>query len=125
MFPRHVRMASLRNTLVSAIACLEIEVRCPVVAEILTELAGSAGSNIGDITGGHRSIEGVSSHNLVNVWRGDQARVDKGVEPVNNDIRASEPQHREAATRSAELGRRFGEGREGEESSPMHPNRTF
>lgn len=70
-FLRHVRMAGLRNTLVSTVACLEVEVCRPVVAEVLAELASSAGSSIGDITSGHRSIEGISSHDLVDVWGGD------------------------------------------------------
>ena len=109
-------MAGLRYALVGAVAGLEVEVRSPVVAEVLAELTGGAGGNLRDVTSCHRRVESVASHDLVHVRRRDQARVDEGVEPVNDDVWAAEPQHSETRTgETPELGRRLGERREAEQ----------
>lgn len=131
-------MAELGNTLVGAVAGLEVQVGSPVVAEvlacicvskyamrvilnerILTELTGGAVSSGGDITGRHGGVETVSTHNLVNVGGRNGAGVDEGVETVNDNVRASESEHSGAET-TAELGRRIGEGSEAEDSRPNH-----
>lgn len=85
-----------------------------------TELASRAGRLLGDVAGGHGGIERVASNDLVHVRGGDQAGVDEGVEPVDDDIRAAEPKHRHAAAGTAELRDRRGERREAKERSPLH-----
>ena len=115
------RVTSLRDALVGAVAGLEVEVRRPVVTEVLAELTGGASSRLGDVTRCHGGVEPVPSHDLVHVRRGDQARVDEWVKPVDDYVRAPEPQHGEtSAGETPELGRRLGERREAEQRGPIH-----
>lgn len=118
-YRKHVRSTTLLNTLVCAVLRLEVQVRGPVVGEILRELAGCAGCGVRDVTGGHGDVEAVSSDDLVDVGRGDLARVDEGVKTVDDDLGAPESQHGHA-TLATVVGRRFGERHEGEEAGPMH-----
>ncbi|KAH8159689.1 hypothetical protein CIB48_g8568, partial [Xylaria polymorpha] len=110
---------TLGNTLVRAVPGLEVQVGGPVVAEVLAEGAGGARRGGRDVAGGHGGVEGVAAHDLVHVRRGDGARVHEGVEPVDDDLRAPEPQHREPAA-AAELRYRPRERREAEDRRPIH-----
>ncbi len=118
----YVRSATLGDALVAAVASLEVQVRCPVVGEVIGKLAGGAGGVLGDVVGGHGDVEGVAADNLVDMRRGDLAGVDEGVDPVDDDLSAPEPKHGHAVGATA-LGGRLGERREGEERrlcSPPH-----
>lgn len=50
---------NLRHSLEGAISCLEVEVRRPVVGEILTETTRGARCELGHVGGRDRSIEGI------------------------------------------------------------------
>ena len=131
----NVRGASLLDPLVGAVLGLEEEVCGPVVGEVLGKAAGGAGGLAGDVAGGHGHVERVSSDDLVDVRRGDLAGVDQGVETVDNHLSTSESQHGKstAATAAAaepteattELGRRLSGRCKGEESGPLHCERSL
>jgi hypothetical protein len=89
----HLRNTSLLNTLKSSVTGLEVQVRRPIVGEILRELASGARSRGSNITRRHRSIEPISSYNLMDVTGWDLAGVDEGVETIDNRLRTTESQH--------------------------------
>jgi hypothetical protein len=117
---KNVRSTALRNAHEGAVAGLEVQVRRPIVGEILGELAGGASSGSRNIARCHRGVEAVSSYDLVDVSSGDLARVDEGVKPVDNDLGASKSQHGYRTTTATHLGCRFSERGEGEERGPKH-----
>src|SRR5450756_1665360 len=73
----HLRSTSLLNTLKGSVTGLEVQVRRPIVGEIFRELASSARSRSSNITRRHRSIEPISSYNLMDVTGWDLAGVDE------------------------------------------------
>lgn len=48
---------------------------------------------LSDVVGGHGHVEGVATHDLVDVRARDLARVDEGVHTVNDDVGAAETKH--------------------------------
>jgi hypothetical protein len=48
---------------------------------------------LGNVAGGHGHVEGVATHDLVDVRARDLARVDEGVHAINDDIGAAETKH--------------------------------
>jgi len=62
--------AALGDTLVAAVASLEVEVGGPVVGEVIGEGACGAGGVFGNVVGGHGDVEGVSADDLVDMRRG-------------------------------------------------------
>jgi len=100
----------LLNTLICSVLGLEVQVRSPVVGEIFRELASGARGRCSNITRGHRSIETVSSYNLMDVAGWDLTRVDEGIETIDNCLRTSKSQHG---------------GRTGCESLPVHGERRL
>lgn len=113
-----LRGTTLRHTLVGSVARLEVQVGRPVVAEIFRESTRGAGS-LGPDVAGHGHVERVAAYDLVDVGRGDQARVHEGIDPVNDDLCTPEPQHGHAAAAS-ELRHRRRERREAEDGRRMH-----
>lgn len=112
-------------TLVGAIAGLEVEVGSPVVGKVLGELASRASRRVGHVAGRHGGVEAIAADNLVDVRRGDGSRVDQRVETVNDELGASEPQHRQPAA-AAELGHGIGErGEKRKEGSAIHVDSTL
>jgi hypothetical protein len=89
----HLRSTTLLNTLISSISGLEVQVRSPVIGEIFRELASGARCCGRNITRRHRSIETISSYNLMDVTGWDLTRVDEGIETIDNSLRTSKSQH--------------------------------
>lgn len=78
------------NPVVRAVGrVLEVQVRGPVVGEILGHLARSAGGSGTDITR-HRRVERVAADNVVDVGRRRHARLHDGVETLDGQGRARE-----------------------------------
>lgn len=70
-------VGNLRDTFEGSVAGFEIQIRSPVVRQILAEAAGSAVCNLRGVGPGNGSVEGilllvsqVSGLYLVNMWRG-------------------------------------------------------
>lgn len=63
MYPCHI---NVQIHLVCAIPSLEIDRCCPVVRQVLVELAAGTAGNLGDVGHGHRGIEGVLGESRVN-----------------------------------------------------------
>lgn len=82
----------LRDALVTSVRGSEVDVRRPVVAEVVGRATGRAGCLLGDVGRRHGDVEGVASYDLVHVrgWR--PARLHERVEALNGDLRASETQ---------------------------------
>ena len=124
----YVRVAVLRHALEGPVARLEVQVRRPVVGQVLGERAGGAVRTLGDVARRHRGVERVAAHDLVDVRRGDLAGVDQPrtqhhkcqsrssllgrscqleggensrVKPVDDDLGTSEPQHGGASAEAA------------------------
>jgi len=82
----------LRNTLVAAVGSPKVDVGGPVVRKIIGRVAGGAGGDLGDVGHGHGDVEGISSHDLMHVWRRRLAGVDQRVQTLNGDLRTAEPE---------------------------------
>jgi len=103
----------LLHPLESAVLGAEVQIRGPVVGKVLAEHAARARGLLRHVFGRHGGVEVVASHNLVHVRGRDLAGIDEGVQAVDDDVAAAEPQHRLAL-----LG--LDEADQGEESSPTH-----
>lgn len=103
----YLRSTTLWNPFITPIARLKIQIRRPIIREIIRKLTSRAARVGRDIVCGHGDVERVTPHNLVDVWRGHLAGVDEGVDPVDDDLGAAEPEHSQAAA-AAELGRALG-----------------
>jgi hypothetical protein len=82
----HIPVGNLRNTLVASVPGLEVQIRRPVVRQVIRITARRARSQIGDVSLRHRGVERVASHNLMHVRRRGLARVDQRVDPINHDL---------------------------------------
>jgi hypothetical protein len=80
----------LRHALVASVLSSEVDVGCPVIAEIVGGTAGGAGSLLGNVGRRHRDVEGVASYDLVHVRRRRPARLNERVEALDRDLRAAE-----------------------------------
>jgi len=86
------QVGDLRNALEGPVAGLVIEVRRPVVAEILAVCAAGARRDLGRVVavGRHAGVERVSTDDLVHVGGWHIARLDQGVNLVDDELRATE-----------------------------------
>ena len=85
----------LRHALVGAIARLEVEVRRPVVREVLAKRARRAGRLDGGVVldRRHGGVEGVAADDLVDVRRLDHPWSHQGIQTLDDELRALEPHH--------------------------------
>lgn len=90
----------LRHALEGAVARAEVQDCGPVVGEVLGEGAAGAGGERGEVVR-ERGVEGVPADDLVEVWGGDGAWVDEGVEAVDDELGAFEAHHGGGAGRGA------------------------
>lgn len=92
----------LRHSLERPVPRLEVQIGGPVVGEVLAECAACAGRLLGGIHDGgiHAGVERVAPDDLVVVRRPDHPGVDQGIEAFDDELRASEPQHRRRGTAS-------------------------
>ena len=104
----------LRHTLVASVLSSEVDVCCPVIAEVVGGAAGGAGGLLGNVSRRHRDVEGVASYDLVHVGRWRPARLNERVEALDRDLRAAES---EVVQPVEKLG--IGERRKGE-GGPQH-----
>lgn len=96
------------HPLVGTIGMLKEHDGRPVVGKVLGEGAGRAGALLADITC-HGGVEGIAADDLVEMGRGDLAGFDEGVETLDGEGRAAEPEGG------------FGADREGQgEGEPLH-----
>jgi hypothetical protein len=115
---KHIRSATLLNTLVGTILGLEVEVSRPVVGEILGEGTGGAASGVGDIASGHGRVEAVSSNDLMDVTRRNLSGVHQRIQPVDDNLSTTKSKHRHRS--SPGVGRGLGEPGERKKSCPIH-----
>jgi hypothetical protein len=110
-------VSGLGNADVAAVLVLEEHDGGPVVGLVLYEAARCALGLLGDILRRiHGDVEGVSSNDLMKMGGELHAGVDKGIRPLNNQLRACKPEH-------ASLGGgllREERGRNSSKSSPLH-----
>jgi len=100
----------LRHALVGPITRLEVHDSGPVVGEVLREAAGGASSPLRNVRCGvHGRVEAISSDDLVQMGRRDDAGLDDGVEALDAQSRASK----------AEVGFRWRDERKSD-SEPLH-----
>ncbi len=84
----------LRHAPECPVAGTEVQDRRPVVGEVLhVGTTGAAGGSDQIVTRTHRGIERVATHDLVQMRRGQKARVDQRVEALKDELRAAEPYH--------------------------------
>jgi hypothetical protein len=104
----------LAITHVGAVLCLEEHDCSPVVGLVLHEIAAGASRELGRILAGvHGDVEGVASHDLVEMGSVLHAWIDKGICPLDNKLRASKPQH----VLSSSI---LCENRSSDKSGPLH-----
>jgi hypothetical protein len=94
----------------------------PVVGLVLGEAARRARRPLGEVVldGGHGQVERVAAHDLVEMGRVADAGVDQGIDTVDDELRAGEPQH---VLRNSAVGQQ--RNRRGEGSPLMHLGWTF
>ena len=83
----------LRHALVGAVAGAEVEVRGPVVGEVVAVAACCAGRVVGNVGQRHRLVESVATDDLVLVRGWDGAGVDQRIDAVDDELVAAEPEH--------------------------------
>lgn len=81
----------LRHSFVRAILMSEVHHCRPVVRNVLGVGAGRTGTLTANVSF-HRSIESISTDDLMNVGRGNAVRFDEGVKTLDCQCRASKPQ---------------------------------
>jgi hypothetical protein len=115
-------VANLGDALVGAVLGLEEHDGGPVVGFVLGEAARRAAGPLGEVVvnGRHGQVERVAAHNLVEMGGVADAGVDQGVDTVDDQLRASKPQH---VLRSRTVGQQRN-GR-GEGSPLMHLDLLF
>jgi hypothetical protein len=108
-------VGNLGHTLVAPVLSSEVEIGCPVVAEIVGRATSRARRHLRDVGHRHRDVEGVAAHNLVHVGCGHPARFDERVESFDGNLGASEPKMIQSVQKP--LG--IGEARE-DKGGPQH-----
>lgn len=86
---------NLGDSVVRPFLILEEHDGRPVVRHVLGEGAGCAGRLLHEVVAVHvhGDIEGVAADDLVEMRRVEHARVDQGVDSVDDELGAGEPQH--------------------------------
>jgi hypothetical protein len=82
---RHLRYPPKRP-----VPCLEVQIRRPVIAQIIRWATGRTRRQFRDIRGGHRCVEGVAAYYLVDVRRWDHPWVYEGVETLDGYLGTAE-----------------------------------
>ena len=108
----------LRDTLKGAVASAEKQHGGPVVGKVLGKSTARASALGDEIVRRrvHGRVERVSAHNLVQMRRGNGARVDERVESIDHQLRTAESHHGHGALAGATLHGDEGQG----EDFPKH-----
>ena len=96
-FGEHSPVRRLRHTLEAPVSSPEEQIRRPVVGQIFGVAAGRAAGEFGNVGRGHRCVERVAAHHLVEMGGGREPWIYKGVDSVYDDLLAAKSAHSSAS----------------------------
>lgn len=96
-----IPIRNLWHPLIAPVPRPEIQIRRPVVRQILGVAASRATGELANIAGRHGRVEGVAANDLVHVRRRCHAGVHERIDAVDDELRAAEAKHGWAADAAA------------------------